>query len=120
MKYPKLRRNTVQAFQRLARLWNVGTTARATDGILKAWTKGVEIPQEWESKREAYLDRYTGQMERQGIPLWIEIDGCMYPSPKHLGMIMWGYSPDTARLSNVKIRVKKLGDKGIYELPRKP
>lgn len=95
--------------ERLAELWDVSPVARGDpsippedrvdEGFLVAYKNANGDPSKlsnyWLRKREGFIARHMKQAEDNHESLYTE-DG-LTPTRRHLGLIMWAYSPDWQR-----------------------
>lgn len=82
--------------------------ARGSGGFLSAYRSAGGDPRalsaEWRAKREGFCSRFLAMIDdRQGGALWVpvELQGgrlLVEPTPSHLALICWAYSPDPAVL----------------------
>ena len=88
-----LSKKIVRITQELAEIWGVSEVARSRSGFTSQYLSHSVLSDFWMDKREAFIVRHRTQMENQFEPFWIKIDELVYPSPRHLALIMWAYSP---------------------------
>lgn len=97
-RYKTLPLSVVEKWEPLAEAEGVSDTAQGPGGFLPAYKRaGGDIDamtEEWVQKRDGFVARHMAQIEEGNEPLWK--DGL--PTRRHLGLVMWAYSPTPDRL----------------------
>ena len=86
---------TVQAMVPLARELGVSEVARGKKGFVRAYAKAGRsdgLSAAWHEAREAFILRQLAQTDCW----WTDYN---MPTPGHLALIMWAYSPSLPRLN---------------------
>lgn len=120
MYYPSLTRHTVALFLPLAEIWGVSEVARSPQGFTTEFLETKDLSLAWLNKRNDFISRHMAQIKNRNESVWKQIDGATYPTPRHLSLIMWAYSPDSQRLNSVRDRMRRQLIKGKYALPDRP
>lgn len=107
---PWLKLEETEPFIPLMQRKHVAEVARSYRGFYTAFKKAKGQPSKlgfthpdtpnrqpypWTQRREEFIARHMAQVKKNHESLWLP-DG--NPTNRHLGLIAWAYSPDTARL----------------------
>lgn len=87
-----------------ARKRGVSKVARGPGGFISQYRKAKGNPKsmtaEWIKKRDAFVDRHMAQVKKGNEKLWetMKSTGKTRPTKRHLALMMWAYTPDTAKV----------------------
>lgn len=77
---------------------------RATGGSSSAMARRQATSNtSWAERRQGFISRHVAQ----GGPWWETVGGVERPTRRHLGLVMWAYSPTPAKLKAYASKAKK-------------
>lgn len=109
--YPYLPLSVIDALEPMAKRLGVSEVARSPRGFLAAYRHARgdrrRLSVDWIARRNGFLARHLAQLEGRHEPL---VDASGAPTRRHLALIMWAYSPMSARVLS---RIASRADSGI-------
>ena len=109
--------SVIEELEPLAKAWRVSEVARGPGGFMRQYRKAGGDPSHlddwWYDRRNAFVARHMAQITLRDEPLWRETASGRFPSPRHLALIFWAYTPDRPGL----LRFLKRWDGDISSRP---
>jgi hypothetical protein len=98
--------STIRKFEPLMKDQGVSIVARSPAGFLAAYKRdqgnGKRLTAHWIAKREAFIARHMAQLVANDESLYGEDK---LPARRHLALIAWAFSPDSAHLTRLADRL---------------
>lgn len=103
----------IEPWVELARKWGVSEVALSSRGFWPAFKRArgkftalgqdAHSGQAWRDRRNNFVARHLAQIKTKGEPLWVN----GLPTPRHLALIIWAYTPDPEKLEAAVANIRK-------------